>query len=90
MEITLTPDQEALIEYGVERGRFKDSQEAVRKALALWEEVERDRMELLLSLDQAEAEIAAGNFIECDEEGLRELAEQIKREGRMRRAALAS
>jgi Arc/MetJ-type ribon-helix-helix transcriptional regulator len=90
MEITLTPDQEALIEYGVEKGRFKDSQEAVRTALAFWEELERDRMELLLSLDQAEADIAAGNFIECDEEGLKELAEQIKREGRVRRAALAS
>jgi Arc/MetJ-type ribon-helix-helix transcriptional regulator len=90
MEITLTPDQEALIEYGVENGRYKDSKEAVTKALALWEELERDHMELLLSLDQAEADIAAGNFIECDEEGLKELAEQIKREGRMRRAALAS
>jgi len=90
MEITLTPDQEALIEYGVEKGRFKDSREAVAKAIALWEELERDRMELLLSLDQAEADIAAGNFIECDEEGFKDPAEQIKREGRLRRAALAS
>jgi Arc/MetJ-type ribon-helix-helix transcriptional regulator len=90
MEITLTPDQEALIEYGVERGRFKDSHEAVQKALEIWEDLERDHIELLLSLDKAEADIAAGNFIECDQEGLKELAEQIKREGRMRRAALAS
>jgi hypothetical protein len=35
MEITLAPDQEALIEYGIEKGRFKDSQEAVTKALAI-------------------------------------------------------
>ncbi len=90
MEITLTPDQEALIEYGVERGRFKDSHEAVQKALEIWEDLERDHIELLLSLDKAEADIAAGNFIECDQEDLKELAEQIKREGRMRRAALAS
>ncbi len=90
MEIDLTPDQEALIQYGVELGRFKDPSEAVRRALAIWEEVERNHMELLLSLDKAEADMAAGNYIECDDAGLKELGEQIKREGRMRRSALSS
>jgi Arc/MetJ-type ribon-helix-helix transcriptional regulator len=90
MEIALTPDQQEFIQYGIEKGRFKNSREAVQQALAIWEEIERDRMELLLSLDEAETDIAAGNYIECDEEGLKKLAEQIKQEGRMRRAALAS
>jgi len=84
MQVRLTPDQEAFARQGIEAGRFSSEEDAVREALALWEERERRRVEILLSIDAAEASIARGEGRIMTEESMRELAEEIKRRGRAR------
>lgn len=59
MNVTLTPDVEALIAERVASGRYADASEVVREALRLLEQ--RDRWERLReSLAEAEAEIDRG------------------------------
>ena len=82
MKITLTPEQEELIQRAIESGRLKSAEDAVQEALSLWEEQQRDLIELLMALDEAEEDFKTGNFIECDAEGLRDLAEDMKRKVR--------
>jgi|SRR5277367_322980 len=89
MDITLTPDQKDLIRHEIEAGRLKRPEEAVEQAMSLWEDRRRDLIELIAALDEGEADFAAGRFIKLDEKSGRELAEQIKREGRARRAEAA-
>lgn len=90
MEITLTPEQESFIRHAVESGRSGNAQEAVQQALDHWVERQRNLIDLLNALDEAEYDFANGKYTEYDDQGLLDLAEQIKREGRMRRAAIAS
>src|SRR5271163_4154307 len=47
MEITLTPEQESLIQHEIENGRIKSAEEAVQQALSVWEERRRDLIELI-------------------------------------------
>jgi putative addiction module CopG family antidote len=84
MEVTLTPDQQAFVRQAIESGRLHDAEDAVREALALWEERERKRAELLACIDEAEASLARGEGRMMDEESTRELAAEIKRRGRAR------
>jgi putative addiction module CopG family antidote len=60
MEIQLTRDREALIRQAVASGRYPNAQEAVRYAMARWEEGERARLELLAALDEADADLETG------------------------------
>jgi len=84
MQVDLTADQQAFVRAGIESGRFQSEGDAVREALALWEERERRRMEILASVDAAEASIAHGEGRVLTADSLRELAEEIKRKGRAR------
>lgn len=86
MEVHLTPDQENFVRRAIESGRFRDPQEAVQEALALWEVRERKRTELLASLDEAEASLARGEGLPITQESMRALAEQTKRRGQSRLA----
>ena len=86
MEIRPTPDQEALIRHAIEAGRIDNAEDAAREALALWEERERRRSEILAAVDIAQASIARGEGIEIFHESMRELAEDVKRRGRARLA----
>jgi putative addiction module CopG family antidote len=83
MEIELTEDQKAFVQQGIESGRYRDAEDAIRNALALWEERERQRMEIIFAVSLSEAEIARGEstVIETYEDSVR-LAEEIKQEGR--------
>jgi hypothetical protein len=56
----------------------------VIEALALWEERERQRVEFLVTLDDARASIARGEGRVITEDSMRELAEQVKERGRAR------
>ena len=60
MNVDLTPDQQAFIRRAIDSGRFHREEEAVQEALALWEERERRRAEILAALDEAEASLAGG------------------------------
>jgi putative addiction module CopG family antidote len=87
MEVQLTPDQEAFIRQAIETGRLHRKEDAVREAMSLWEERERQRLEILAAVDEAEASLARGGGRTITQESMRELAEEVKRRGRARLAA---
>jgi putative addiction module CopG family antidote len=82
MEVQLTPDQEAFLRQAVASGRYSTTEEAVREAMASWEQKERARLELTAALDEAEAELASGQFRDYTIQTLPTLAEELKREAR--------
>jgi Arc/MetJ-type ribon-helix-helix transcriptional regulator len=77
MEIRPSPNQEALIRQAVEAGRFEHPEDAVKEALALWEERERARAEFRETLDDADASLARGEDTEITRESMRELTDGI-------------
>jgi Arc/MetJ-type ribon-helix-helix transcriptional regulator len=87
MDVELTPDQRAFIRLAMESGRFHREEDAVEEALALWEERERRRAEILTALDEAEASLARGEGRPITEESMKALAEEVKQRGRHRLAA---
>ena len=80
----LTPDQKAFARRAVETGRLHSEEEAVEEALALWEERERRRVELLASLNDARASLARGEGRVITEDSMRELAAEVRDRGRAR------
>jgi putative addiction module CopG family antidote len=87
MEVQLTPDQQAFIRDAIDSGRIEREEDAVREALALWEERERRRIEFLATLDDAAASLDRGEGITITQESMRELAGEVKRRGLARIAA---
>ena len=83
MELDLTADQQAFIREAIAAGRFRRAEDAVREALALWEERERRRAEILAAVDTAEASLARGEGRAITQESMRELASDIKQRGRL-------
>jgi putative addiction module CopG family antidote len=86
MNVELTPDQRAFVQKAIESGRFTREEEAVEEALALWEERERRRLEILAMLDEADASLARGEGIPITDESMKTLAEDVKQQGRRRLA----
>jgi putative addiction module CopG family antidote len=87
MEVNLTPDQQAFVRQAIEAGRLHDEQEAVQEAVALWEERERRRLELVASVESARAAHTRGEGRLLTEESMRALASEVKARGRARHAA---
>jgi putative addiction module CopG family antidote len=90
MEVCLTADQEAFVRRAIETGRLQRAEDAVREALALWEERERRRAEILAAVDAAEASLARGEGRIITQESIRELAEEVKQRGLARLGAKQS
>ncbi len=84
MEVQLTSDQKAFARRAIESGRLHTEEEAVREALALWEERERQKAEFLLTLDDARASIARGEGRPITQDSVRESAAEVKERGRAR------
>jgi putative addiction module CopG family antidote len=84
MNVELTPDQRAFVQKAIETGRFSHEEEAVAEALALWEERERRRLEILAMLDEADASFARGEGIPITEESVKVLVEEAKQRLRRR------
>lgn len=82
MEVRLISDEEAFVRQGIQSGRLLRAEDSVEQALSLWEERERKRAELLVTLDEAEACLARGHGRVVTEESMRELAEEVKQRGR--------
>ena len=82
MEVQLTDDQQSFVRQAIERGRYTREEEAIADALALWEERERRRLEILVAVDFAEASFARGEgeVVTTDAEAA-QLFEDIKAEG---------
>jgi putative addiction module CopG family antidote len=87
MNVELPPDQRAFVRRAIESGRFTREEEAVQEALALWEERERRRLEILATVDEADASLARGEGRKIIEESMKALAEDVKRRLRRRIAA---
>jgi putative addiction module CopG family antidote len=81
MQVELTPAQSSFVDLGIQEGRFRNSEEAVREALAQWEKRERIRVELLASLDLAEQSLNAGEGESYHSNHLDELVESVKARG---------
>lgn len=75
------------MEKAIENGRFSREEEAVQEALALWEERERRRLELVAMLDEADASLSRGDGREITEQSMKTLADEVKQRGRHRLAA---
>jgi len=84
MEIRLTPDQEAFIRQAIDAGRIARPEDAATQAMALWEERERRRAEILARIDEAEAALARDEGTVITPETMDRLAEDVKRRGRAR------
>jgi Arc/MetJ-type ribon-helix-helix transcriptional regulator len=84
MEVQLTSDQKAFARRAVETGRLHSEEEAVREALTLWEDRERQRVEFLASLDRSRAALARGEGREITHESMLQLAAEVKERGRAR------
>jgi putative addiction module CopG family antidote len=87
MNVDLTPNQREFVQRAIESGRIQNEEQAVRQALALWEERERRRLEIIAMVEEAEASLARGEGREITEESMKGLAEEIKQRGRLRLAA---
>ena len=90
MEVRLTPDQKILIQRAIEQGRYRSAEDAVRDAMARWEERERQRIDLTTDIARAETELLSGRFSDYTDDTLPLLAEELKREAREIRASLQS
>ena len=87
MDVQLTHGQKAFVQQAIATGRLSREEDAVQEALALWEERERARAEILVAVNRAEASLATGAGRTITESSMRELAEEIKQRGRARLAA---
>ena len=87
MEVKLTPDQMAFVRDAIKSGRLKREEEAVQEALALWEERERRRAEILAAVNEAEASLVRGEGRIITQQSMLGLAAEVKRRGRARLAA---
>ena len=84
MEVQLTSDQRAFARRAVEAGRLQSEEDAVKEALALWEERERRRVEFLATLSEARVSLARGEGRVITKESMRELAAEVRERGRAR------
>jgi Arc/MetJ-type ribon-helix-helix transcriptional regulator len=88
MEIELTPEQDSLVSLGIEQGRFRRREDAVRDAMALWEERERAQIELLAELEAGEGSFDEDDPILDSDEAIAAFFDDIKQRGRANLAAL--
>jgi putative addiction module CopG family antidote len=84
MQVELTPAQASFIDLGIQEGRFRNSEEAIREALAQWEKRERARVQLLTSLDSAEQALDAGEGEDYTIETLSSLVQSVQERGTAR------
>jgi Arc/MetJ-type ribon-helix-helix transcriptional regulator len=87
MRVILSPDQEAFVRQAIKDGRVASTEDAVQEALQLWERRERRRGEILAAVEVAEASVGGGEGKVLTEASMRSLAEEVKREGRVRLGA---
>lgn len=90
MNIELTPDQRDFVQKAIDSGRFSRVEDVIQEALALWEERERRRLEILMTRDAADGSLARGEGREITEASMKALGEDVKQRGRRRSQAECS
>jgi len=88
MEIQLTQEQHSFIDLGIKEGRFRQAEEAVEDALALWVSRERARLELLVEIDAGANSFDGSEIVLDSDEAIADFVEGIKQRGRARLASL--
>jgi putative addiction module CopG family antidote len=88
MEIQLTQEQHSFIDLGIKEGRFRQAEEAVEDALALWVSRERARLELLAAIDAGANSFDGSETVLDSEEAISAFVDGIKQRGRARLASL--
>lgn len=63
MEVRPTPEQQALIDDAIRSGRLDSAEAAIQQALALWEQKERYRIELIAASEAAEEDYEGGHCL---------------------------
>ena len=86
MESGLKPELERFLEEQVAAGRYASRDEAMNAAVALLREQAEYRAYVQSAIAEAEASLARGEGTVYDAEGLRQMAQEIKAEGRERLA----
>jgi Arc/MetJ-type ribon-helix-helix transcriptional regulator len=85
MDVQFSPGQKAFVREAIASGRIRDEEEAVCQALALWEERERQRVEILGAVERAHASLARGEGRRITSEAeLQQFADDVKRRGMAR------
>lgn len=84
MQVNLTPAQASFVDLGIQEGRFRNSEDAIREALAQWEKRERARLELLASLDNAVRSLDAGEGEEYAADRLKAMVESVGERGTLK------
>lgn len=84
VEVSLTPDQKAFVQQAIASGRLRDEQQALQEALAIWEERERRRLELISSIETATDACKRGEGRPITVDSMRQLATDVKARGRKR------
>ena len=84
MEIELTPEQDSLVNLGIEQGRFQRREDAVKDAMSLWERRERARIELVAEIDAGDSCPEEEDIVLDSDEALDAFFEDIKQRGRAR------
>jgi hypothetical protein len=87
MTITLTSDQEALIQQAIKVGRIDRVEDVMTEVLLLWKERELLRAELIAGVEQARASIARGERRSISRASMQALAEEAKLRLRSRLAS---
>jgi Arc/MetJ-type ribon-helix-helix transcriptional regulator len=82
MEVVLTESQQALARMAVESGRLSSIEEAGRQAMLLWEDYERERLDIVRSLEESMAAYRRGEYrrVETEEDRAQMIAD-IRRRG---------
>jgi len=82
MDVQFTADQQAFVRLAIETGRVRSEREAIQEALSLWENCERQRLEILAGIDAAEASYSRGEGrLVTTREQTAPFAEDIKQRG---------
>jgi len=89
MTIPLTPELEQFINERVESGQYKSAPEVIEGALEAPAEQE-EILTLRARCDEADAELASGDFMEYDENTIHELADDVIARGMTKSAAPAT
>lgn len=84
MDVQLTPDQQAFARRAIESGRLQSERDAVKEALILWEERERQRAQFLLTLEESRSSLSRGEGRVITQESMHQLASEVKERGRAR------
>ena len=84
MNVSLTPQLEALVQKKVKAGTYQTASEVIREGLRLLQQRDEEhRRKVRAGFEQIER----GEYIDLDEKGLKEFFADIKKRGRERLAA---